>query len=200
MGVRIRSSNEILRYGAVYSIVLRRGLLPLNLRKDRGGSFGRDKRFKMNKFNLPRRNIQKERRQKRAERKKAKLTSAASRVSCADDSCCASTAVSLKVSTVNAHSGYLSGKKKAKLMKKWRRAQKEALQSGLVTMEDVEMMVADDEGSADQQELQPKLPKAARAFSMKKRAKLRPKSFSSKEVAPASSVAGAEGGEDAMLQ
>ncbi|XP_058085443.1 uncharacterized protein LOC131232931 isoform X1 [Magnolia sinica] len=38
----------------------------------------------------------------------------------------------------------ISGKRKRKLFKKWRREQKEALQKGLVTMQDVEMAVADD--------------------------------------------------------
>ncbi|XP_058085444.1 uncharacterized protein LOC131232931 isoform X2 [Magnolia sinica] len=37
----------------------------------------------------------------------------------------------------------ISGKRKRKLFKKWRREQKEALQKGLVTMQDVEMAVAD---------------------------------------------------------
>ncbi|XP_065024860.1 uncharacterized protein LOC135649868 [Musa acuminata AAA Group] len=37
----------------------------------------------------------------------------------------------------------ISGKRKRKLFKKWRREQKEALEKGLVTMEDVEMAVAE---------------------------------------------------------
>ncbi|KAH1132089.1 hypothetical protein AAZX31_05G001000 [Glycine max] len=37
----------------------------------------------------------------------------------------------------------LSGKRKRKLFKKWRRDQKDALQNGLVTMEDVQMAVAE---------------------------------------------------------
>ncbi|KAL2335778.1 hypothetical protein Fmac_016991 [Flemingia macrophylla] len=36
----------------------------------------------------------------------------------------------------------LSGKRKRKLFKKWRREQKDALQNGLVSMEDVQMAVA----------------------------------------------------------
>ncbi|KAK7265968.1 hypothetical protein RIF29_18604 [Crotalaria pallida] len=36
----------------------------------------------------------------------------------------------------------ISGKRKRKLFKKWRRDQKEALEKGLVTMEDVQMAVA----------------------------------------------------------
>ncbi|MED6195447.1 hypothetical protein PIB30_037873 [Stylosanthes scabra] len=37
----------------------------------------------------------------------------------------------------------LSGKRKRKLFKQWRREQKEALENGLVTMEDVQMAVAE---------------------------------------------------------
>lgn len=36
----------------------------------------------------------------------------------------------------------LSGKRKRKLFKQWRREQKEALESGIVNMEDVQMAVA----------------------------------------------------------
>ncbi|XP_028778125.1 uncharacterized protein LOC114734652 [Neltuma alba] len=42
----------------------------------------------------------------------------------------------------------ISGKRQRKLLKKWRRDQKEALEKGLVTMEDVEMAVAEAEGSS----------------------------------------------------
>eukprot|EP00245_Coleochaete_scutata_P003197 TRINITY_DN1460_c0_g1_i2.p1 TRINITY_DN1460_c0_g1~~TRINITY_DN1460_c0_g1_i2.p1 ORF type:complete len:141 (-),score=45.83 TRINITY_DN1460_c0_g1_i2:153-575(-) len=45
----------------------------------------------------------------------------------------------------------VSGKKQRKLDNKWRRAQKEVLETGLVTMEDIEMMVAESEkGEASQ--------------------------------------------------
>lgn len=37
----------------------------------------------------------------------------------------------------------ISGKRKRKLFKKWRRDQKEAIKKGVITMEDVEMAVAD---------------------------------------------------------
>ncbi|KAG5617439.1 hypothetical protein H5410_017263, partial [Solanum commersonii] len=37
----------------------------------------------------------------------------------------------------------ISGKRKRKLFKKWRRDQKEAVEKGVITMEDVEMAVAD---------------------------------------------------------
>ncbi|XP_020239619.1 uncharacterized protein LOC109818536 [Cajanus cajan] len=49
----------------------------------------------------------------------------------------------------------LSGKRKRKLFKKWRRDQKDALQNGLVTMEDVQMAVA----QGDTQETQRPSPK-----------------------------------------
>ncbi|KAL5568225.1 hypothetical protein UlMin_024800 [Ulmus minor] len=39
----------------------------------------------------------------------------------------------------------LSGKRKQKLLKKWRREQKDAVDKGLITMEDVEMAAADGE-------------------------------------------------------
>ncbi|KAM0041237.1 hypothetical protein Hdeb2414_s0011g00363981 [Helianthus debilis subsp. tardiflorus] len=45
----------------------------------------------------------------------------------------------------------LSGKRKRKLMKKWRRDQKEAMEKGLITMEDIEMAVADGSGTSSQQ-------------------------------------------------
>jgi hypothetical protein len=148
----------------------------------------------MNKFNLPRRNIQKERRQKRAERRKAKSFAKAPSVDAAEKS---SSALSLNVST-SGHSGYLSGKNRAKLTKKWRRAQKEALQSGLVTMHDIEMMAVDEEGATtDEGAVQPSMPKSKKKFSMKKRAKLRSRGVSS---APQVSEPVAAGGEDGMME
>ncbi|KAK9144203.1 hypothetical protein Sjap_004106 [Stephania japonica] len=41
----------------------------------------------------------------------------------------------------------ITGKRKRKLFKKWRREQKEALQKGVITMEDIKMAVA--EGTQD---------------------------------------------------
>ncbi|CAD5187482.1 uncharacterized protein LOC103990617 [Musa acuminata AAA Group] len=49
----------------------------------------------------------------------------------------------------------VSGKRKRKLFKKWRREQKEAMEKGLVTMEDVEMAVA--EGSSEGTSMKPKV-------------------------------------------
>ncbi|CAK7339977.1 unnamed protein product [Dovyalis caffra] len=42
----------------------------------------------------------------------------------------------------------ISGKRKRKLLKKWRREQKEAVDTGLVTMQDVEMAFAPGEGTS----------------------------------------------------
>ena len=140
----------------------------------------------MNKFNLPRRNIEKDRRLKRAERRKQKAGTV--RASSADISG-KSGALALQ-----GHSGNISGKQRAKLTKKWRRAQKEALQSGLVTMHDIEMMTVDEEGGMDDgSDQQPSLPKSKKKFSMKKRAKLSLKSSSS-------AVQVGVDGEDGMMQ
>ncbi|KAG0589186.1 hypothetical protein KC19_1G002100 [Ceratodon purpureus] len=139
----------------------------------------------MNKFNLPRRNIQKERRAKRAEKRKLRSSAATLKVSCAK----------------KAPSG-ITGKKARKLQKRWRQAQKEALQSGLVTMHDIEMMAVDEEGGDEQASSQSKLPKTGRAFLMKKRAKLRLKTSSSKGKQVSDHIAtstDAEGA-DAMMQ
>lgn len=147
----------------------------------------------MNKFNLPRRNIQKERRQKRTERRKHKArTTAAAPVK-------VSGLNSLALSVASTHTGYLSGKNRAKLQKRWRRAQKEALQSGLVSMQDIEMMAAegDEEPGTDDQVLSvPKAMKKAK-FSMKKRAKLRSKSGAN---VSAPVVVSTVDGDDAMMQ
>ncbi|KAE8705764.1 putative pentatricopeptide repeat-containing protein [Hibiscus syriacus] len=59
----------------------------------------------------------------------------------------------------------ISGKRKRKLLKKWRRDQKEVIEKGLVTMEDVEMVAA--EGTS-----QDANNKAPTKFHMKKNLKL----------------------------
>ncbi|XP_073314983.1 uncharacterized protein [Primulina huaijiensis] len=61
----------------------------------------------------------------------------------------------------------ISGKRKRKLLKKWRREQKEAVEKGLITMQDVEMAVAD--GTSKDAS------KPSVRFSMKKSAKLKVK-------------------------
>ncbi|KZV16182.1 hypothetical protein F511_11858 [Dorcoceras hygrometricum] len=61
----------------------------------------------------------------------------------------------------------ISGKRKRKLLKKWRREQTEAVEKGLITMQDVEMAVAD--GTSKDST------KPAVKFPMKKSAKLKVK-------------------------
>ncbi|KAK9056497.1 hypothetical protein SSX86_023858 [Deinandra increscens subsp. villosa] len=63
----------------------------------------------------------------------------------------------------------ISGKRKRKLMKKWRRDQKEAMEKGLITMEDIEMAVADGSGTSSQE-----TNKSPVKFHMKKSLKIRP--------------------------
>ncbi|CAN0881897.1 hypothetical protein LINGRAHAP2_LOCUS14491 [Linum grandiflorum] len=61
----------------------------------------------------------------------------------------------------------VSGKRKRKLLKKWRRDQKEVVEKGLVTMEDVEMAVADGEGTSKD------ISKTSTKFNVKKGLKLK---------------------------
>ncbi|GAB2264958.1 hypothetical protein Dimus_000029 [Dionaea muscipula] len=61
----------------------------------------------------------------------------------------------------------ISGKRHRKLLKKWRREQKEALEKGLVTMEDIEMAAAD--GSSQE------VKKPAAKFHLKKSVKIKAK-------------------------
>ncbi|KAH8940511.1 hypothetical protein BDL97_15G092800 [Sphagnum fallax] len=139
----------------------------------------------MNKFNLPLRNIQKERRAKRSEKRRLR-----------------SAPPSLKVS-VKTGPRSVSGKKKRKLEKKWRKTQKEALEGGLVTVEDIEMMAASEEDGNDQSPLQPVNTRSSRGFNMKKHTKLRLKSSSirGKQASEAMHTQPMEsGGDDAMMQ
>ncbi|KAH7659048.1 hypothetical protein IHE45_16G007000 [Dioscorea alata] len=69
----------------------------------------------------------------------------------------------------------LSGKRKNKLLKKWRRDQKEAIEKGLVTMNDVEMAIADAEGTSKNT-----AEKSPRKFSLKKASKLKIKKLKRK--------------------
>ncbi|CAH9070159.1 unnamed protein product [Cuscuta europaea] len=67
----------------------------------------------------------------------------------------------------------ISGKRKRKIFKKWRKEQKEALGKGLITMEDVEMAVADGKvGEAN---------KNPRNFHLKKSSKLKLKQLKKKK-------------------
>ena len=62
----------------------------------------------------------------------------------------------------------VSGKRKRKLLKKWRRGQKEAIEKGLITMDDVEMAPADGEGPSESK-------KSPAQFHLKKNVKLKAK-------------------------
>ncbi|XP_052186676.1 uncharacterized protein LOC127797638 [Diospyros lotus] len=87
----------------------------------------------------------------------------------------------------------VSGKRQRKLFKKWRREQKEALGKGLVTMDDVEMAVAQDTSKdANKQPAQ---------FHLKKSAKLKVKQLKRKgKNKQKSQKPGNEGPDDAMLE
>ncbi|KAG5039210.1 hypothetical protein JHK85_011686 [Glycine max] len=61
----------------------------------------------------------------------------------------------------------LSGKRKRKLFKKWRRDQKDALQNGLVTMEDVQMAVAEAGDTKDTPRPSPKIHLKKKALKLK---------------------------------
>ncbi|KAK8934565.1 hypothetical protein KSP39_PZI014761 [Platanthera zijinensis] len=52
----------------------------------------------------------------------------------------------------------ISGKRKRKLFKKWRREKKAAIENGLVTMEDVEMSVADGTSEVAKEKIKSKFP------------------------------------------
>ncbi|KAL3677260.1 hypothetical protein R1sor_027208 [Riccia sorocarpa] len=116
----------------------------------------------MNKFNRPQRNIARERRLKRTERRKSALTRNAG-------------SSSTRISSNSA----ISGKKQRKLLKKWRKAQKEALETGLVTMQDIEMIAADGEAGGSEEIHEVKAPKNKRVFNVKRRTKMRLKMASS---------------------
>ncbi|WOL18995.1 hypothetical protein Cni_G27792 [Canna indica] len=88
----------------------------------------------------------------------------------------------------------ISGKRKRKLFKKWRREQKEAIEKGLVTMEDVEMAVA--EGSS-----QGTSEKSKVKFQMKKSSKLKLKKIRGKGKSKRkSSTTPTSGPVDAMVE
>ncbi|XVF69340.1 hypothetical protein PTKIN_Ptkin11bG0072700 [Pterospermum kingtungense] len=82
----------------------------------------------------------------------------------------------------------ISGKRQRKLLKKWRREQKEAIAKGLVTMEDVEMVAA--EGTSKDAGTSQDANKVPTKFHMKnlklKRLKRKGKNKSSKPAVEAS--------------
>ncbi|OMO71148.1 hypothetical protein CCACVL1_18419 [Corchorus capsularis] len=65
----------------------------------------------------------------------------------------------------------VSGKRKRKLLRKWRREQKDVIDKGLVTMEDVEMAAA--EGTSQDASTSQDANKVPTKFHMKKNLKLR---------------------------
>ncbi|XP_020589825.1 uncharacterized protein LOC110031114 [Phalaenopsis equestris] len=67
----------------------------------------------------------------------------------------------------------ISGKRKRKLFKKWRRDKKAAIEKGLVTMEDIEMEAADGTSQAAKE-------KSPTKFHLKKASRLRIKKLKSK--------------------
>ncbi|XP_050155055.1 uncharacterized protein LOC126629167 [Malus sylvestris] len=94
----------------------------------------------------------------------------------------------------------ISGKRKRKLLKKWRRDQNEAVKKGLITMQDVEMAAADaDEGeeSKDTKTTSSKFPMRKKSVKLKQlQRKGKNKGKSSKKAAAAT----AEASVDAMLE
>ncbi|KAH0470118.1 hypothetical protein IEQ34_001676 [Dendrobium chrysotoxum] len=67
----------------------------------------------------------------------------------------------------------ISGKRKRKLFKKWRREKKAAMEKGLVTMEDIEMEVADGTSQSEKEKTQT-------TFHLKKVSRLRIKRLKAK--------------------
>ncbi|XP_044477753.1 uncharacterized protein LOC123205026 [Mangifera indica] len=86
----------------------------------------------------------------------------------------------------------VSGKRQRKLLIKWRREQKEALESGLVSMQDVEMAAA--EGTLEEAN------KTPTKFHMKKGLKLKHLKGKCKKGKSTSKPAAAEGSVDSMVE
>ncbi|KAL3846022.1 hypothetical protein ACJIZ3_003425 [Penstemon smallii] len=85
----------------------------------------------------------------------------------------------------------ISGKRKRKLLKKWRREQKEALEKGLITMQDIEMAAADGPSNDDK--------KTTVKFPMK-RSKLRVKQLKKKGKNKKSNKPVGEASVDTMVE
>lgn len=90
----------------------------------------------------------------------------------------------------------LSGKRKRKLFKRWRREQKEALEKGIVSMEDVEMAVS--QGTSEETN------KNSTKFHLKKSVKLkhlkRKGSRGKNKIKPSKQAAAEVPVEDAMVE
>ncbi|WCJ27801.1 hypothetical protein M5689_009526 [Euphorbia peplus] len=89
----------------------------------------------------------------------------------------------------------ISGKRQRKLLKKWRRDQKEAVDKGLISMEDVEMAAAaQGEGSSENAN------KTTAKFNMKKGVKLKHMKRNGKLKGKKSKATAEAASEDAMLE
>uniref|UniRef100_A0A2P2IXZ7 Uncharacterized protein LOC8280229 n=1 Tax=Rhizophora mucronata TaxID=61149 RepID=A0A2P2IXZ7_RHIMU len=86
----------------------------------------------------------------------------------------------------------ISGKRKRKLLKNWRREQKEVLEKGLVTMQDVEMAVAEGEGTSND------VNKIPAKFNIKKGLKLKQLKHRGKKKSKVKPVSDAS--KDAMVE
>ncbi|KAL5767498.1 hypothetical protein ACOSP7_014104 [Xanthoceras sorbifolium] len=86
----------------------------------------------------------------------------------------------------------VSGKRQRKLLKKWRREQKEAVERGLVTMEDVEMAAS----AGTSQDTN----KSPTKFRLKKGLKLKQLKHRGKKTKTTSKLAVAEASADAMVE
>ncbi|ESR56432.1 D-xylose-proton symporter-like 2 [Citrus sinensis] len=92
----------------------------------------------------------------------------------------------------------VSGKRQRKLLKKWRRDQKEAADKGLITMQDVEMMAASqpehEEGTSQDTN------KTTTKFHLKKSLKLKQLKRRGKKTKAASKPAAVEASVDSMVE
>lgn len=95
----------------------------------------------------------------------------------------------------------LSGKRKRKLLKKWRRDQKAAMEKGLLTMEDIQMMSVDNE---DEDLQKSTLDSSAKGglmkLQIKKRAKLRIRKGKGKNRGKVNAKGDPSGHGDAMVE
>ncbi|GMH09109.1 hypothetical protein Nepgr_010949 [Nepenthes gracilis] len=93
----------------------------------------------------------------------------------------------------------MSGKRKRKLLKKWRREQKELVVKGLVTMQDIEMVAAD--GSLPEEAPPLESRRTLAKFHLKRSVKLSARKLKQKgKNRSKSSVSAAEASVDAMAE
>ncbi|GLJ39012.1 hypothetical protein SUGI_0795310 [Cryptomeria japonica] len=110
----------------------------------------------MAKFNAPVRNYRQEQRSKKSQRKRQRAGDPST--------------YKLKLAPPPSS---LSGKQKKKLLKKWRLEQKKALENGLVSMEDIQMMSVENQDEAVGEKSQATSARPSMQLHMKKRAKLK---------------------------